>query len=806
MTHAPRNHAVTPRLDDDSDTGRWLKTRATRLHERDDVELEIDEKVGCQGQGALDAQCVRARAERCGSSGVGMAAATSPQITRCVGRVLRPRPETRVVIGGGHRKTRNAFRGNSQRVSGSGDTPTDESVGRVRDPGVEDTEDRTDAIPKHFDLDTSILLAGFAFEAYASPQGGVRDKDLDGNSTNFFDDFARSVFAGVVEVTIKNAKHLPKGDMLGSSDPYVVVSVGAGEINQVGGSNPGKGETLVPVSAAKTSTKNNTLHPTWNETLKLFIRRTGTINSTGVGNSTGSTGGGLGSTLQTQSLTLTVFDEDWGSSDDLLGRAVVSLNTLIEKASPSVLAAAKIGFAWSEDFALELDTSNATVDTKPDTDKKPPTLNVSIKFIPFNPPVSKFASRGLRNAARLLKEADANVEFVSSSGSDKTQQGASFAAKLAGAVATAAASSLDHFESEKGKKTSLENAWGMDDTNDWSVLAGERALTVRGSKKNTPAKYQKACFVENETTHTQCSVWRSPGDKTIVVAFRGTEMDSPLDFFTDVNFQLVKVDSAAGDGGDTTASSDDTSSRDDTSGDTSGADKDVRVHGGFKAAYDSVRARVFAAVDDCVSVSDSASGGDDTGGTDDDKKNGWHVFVTGHSLGGALATLFALDFVKSVKSGNRHRGVTTTMVNFGSPRVGNRGFCEEYDELVTDSIRIVNRGDLVPTLPALLGYRHVSHGVRIANGGGERALIGLAKRNDVKNVTNNSTDASSDDASDAGKIVALAERLGVVGVLGVDQETASDAVEALASLVSIDALADHFEDEYLVALREVKGF
>ena len=45
-----------------------------------------------------------------------------------------------------------------------------------------------------------------------------------------------------------------------------------------------------------------------------------------------------------------------------------------------------------------------------------------------------------------------------------------------------------------------------------------------------------------------------------------------------------------------------------------------------------------------------------------------------------------------------------------------------------------------------------------------------------------------------------------MGARGVDQETASDAVEALASLVSIDALADHFEDEYLVALREVKGF
>ena len=41
-----------------------------------------------------------------------------------------------------------------------------------------------------------------------------------------------------------------------------------------------------------------------------------------------------------------------------------------------------------------------------------------------------------------------------------------------------------------------------------------------------------------------------------------------------------------------------------------------------------------------------------------------------------------------------------------------------YNDLVPDSVRVVNGDDLVPTLPALLGYRHVDHGVRIDTDGG----------------------------------------------------------------------------------------
>lgn len=53
------------------------------------------------------------------------------------------------------------------------------------------------------------------------------------------------------------------------------------------------------------------------------------------------------------------------------------------------------------------------------------------------------------------------------------------------------------------------------------------------------------------------------------------------------------------------------------------------VHSGFLGAYDSVRNKVFRVVEQ-LTASRSA-------------EEPWTVFVTGHSLGGALATLAAYD-------------------------------------------------------------------------------------------------------------------------------------------------------------------
>jgi hypothetical protein len=59
------------------------------------------------------------------------------------------------------------------------------------------------------------------------------------------------------------------------------------------------------------------------------------------------------------------------------------------------------------------------------------------------------------------------------------------------------------------------------------------------------------------------------------------------------------------------------------------ADKDFMVHSGFLGAYDSVKNKVFRIMDQLTATRSA--------------EDPWTVFVTGHSLGGALATLAAYD-------------------------------------------------------------------------------------------------------------------------------------------------------------------
>lgn len=636
----------------------------------------------------------------------------------------------------------------------------------------DETATLKDSLPAHFDLDTSILLAGFAFEAYNSPEGGMRDEDVRGGKTAYVGDFVRDVFAGVLEVRVFSARGLPKADALGKSDPYVVLSVG---------SDDGKR----PKGSARTSTKKNTLNPRWSDddVCRLFARRD----------------------ANAQTLTLDVFDEDGfpGKEDDFLGTYTVSFADLVRSDDESVDVLDPLASALRKVPGLE---SNRRVFRGVSLEGGPGggEIDFSITFTPFNPPVREIASAGLKRAARLLREAEKNVRANEKTDA-KTTKKAFDAARVARVVAREAARRLDKIESESNRKRDESSLWAVDTTNDWSVLASERRLKVRGVDANLET-FSKACFVENEVTDTQCAVWRSRKrrDRTIVVAFRGTEMDRPLDFFTDANFKPAEFHYLDDDEPDANAERE-----------KKKAPK--LVHGGFLRAYESVRARVFAAVDDVIDAGGSKKNvvledDADERNADDDREPTWHVFVTGHSLGGALATLFACELGRSAKMGRRN--VTVTMVNFGSPRVGDGAFCDEYNAFVPDSVRVVNRGDLVPTLPALLGYRHVDHGVRVTAGADGAAA--LAAAGDARRISLSAGDASdvedektkiaieSEDASAAEKIVRLAEKLGVVGTLGVDAETAADAAEALSSLASLDALADHFEDEYLVALRAAK--
>lgn len=70
---------------------------------------------------------------------------------------------------------------------------------------------------------------------------------------------------------------------------------------------------------------------------------------------------------------------------------------------------------------------------------------------------------------------------------------------------------------------------------------------------------------------------------------------------------------------------------------------------------------------------------------------GDEVFVSGHSLGGALATLATLHigYLKNCQP---------VMYTFASPRVGNSGFAKYFKHKVSRAFRIANTEDIVPNL------------------------------------------------------------------------------------------------------------
>jgi hypothetical protein len=68
------------------------------------------------------------------------------------------------------------------------------------------------------------------------------------------------------------------------------------------------------------------------------------------------------------------------------------------------------------------------------------------------------------------------------------------------------------------------------------------------------------------------------------------------------------------------------------------------------------------------------------------------VVVTGHSKGGAMATLSAL---RLFKNGIAPGGVYT----YGAPRTGNTAFAKEYDTNIPQHRRVENTDDIVPHLP-----------------------------------------------------------------------------------------------------------
>lgn len=73
------------------------------------------------------------------------------------------------------------------------------------------------------------------------------------------------------------------------------------------------------------------------------------------------------------------------------------------------------------------------------------------------------------------------------------------------------------------------------------------------------------------------------------------------------------------------------------------------------------------------------------------------VFVTGHSLGGAIATLCALHIHLSNQISQTIALENLILYTFASPRVGDQTFAKHFETL--ECYRIANSEDIVPKIP-----------------------------------------------------------------------------------------------------------
>ena len=169
-------------------------------------------------------------------------------------------------------------------------------------------------------------------------------------------------------------------------------------------------------------------------------------------------------------------------------------------------------------------------------------------------------------------------------------------------------------------------------------------------------------WIENKKSDTQGFV--ATRDKAIYVVWRGSE--SKKDFQNDASIDKVPF---INDG--------------------------EKVHIGFKYCWESVVGDTYDAIDTALENLQ--------GETTD-------IVVCGHSLGGAVATLYA----HSIKKHYPHYNVKC--VTIGSPRVGNKTFKENYDSYEIDTLRIVHNNDLVTHTPYIRFY-HVNYQLRLDNNG-----------------------------------------------------------------------------------------
>ncbi|HIF51158.1 MAG TPA: lipase family protein [Thiotrichaceae bacterium] len=160
-------------------------------------------------------------------------------------------------------------------------------------------------------------------------------------------------------------------------------------------------------------------------------------------------------------------------------------------------------------------------------------------------------------------------------------------------------------------------------------------------------KYESLGYIDNKDTSTQVAILKIISDTpALVIVFRGT--DEIEDWHTNIHAYQTSFNNTG------------------------------KVHAGFKKAYLSIRSELFNYL----------------------KNYNIPIFITGHSLGAALATLASSEICNN----NNFDSCYT----FGSPRVGNPAFSNSIN--CAQIYRVINNCDIVTAVPldfSVIKYIHV---------------------------------------------------------------------------------------------------
>eukprot|EP00892_Ulva_mutabilis_P001936 jgi/Ulvmu1/11743/UM008_0156.1 len=536
-------------------------------------------------------------------------------------------------------------------AGGVGPSDTIASAASTRSGG-----DAADAFPPTLVLGTSIVMASAAMEAYLEPTAGQRFRNRGANGTEmqYLDcEFAQAHLGAMLHVTVKSATGFSDVDRWSKPDLFVEVSAGA--------------------SSARTTDKETQENPVFNEKLLLWP----SAPVAGVSPSGPPT------------VSVRVRDVELRGSEEV-GVGTLTLPADWETMSPldtEVEIRADGGVRGS--VTLTLDASKLSGDDDVGADAMECIAHPEVKVASG---ASDLLAQNVAVSAVLAPPVTA-IDAVAAN-----NDAAASAAVAAVSAGTAAAA--DPAPDAGGADAVPEDAVDVV-PEDRKAAIGKAKEKMKEAWRKLPEVFPDAFLMDGtpvafleSTNDTQVWVHQNKRLKQVVIAFRGTER-SIRDWVTDLRFALNSITADEETGALRTVN--DSGRRDSGWRSWLGPVAPLTrpaLHKGFYLSYRSVQPQLR----DVLAM---ITGGDPA----------WAVTTTGHSLGGALATICAYDLGTS-----RDTPYRVACHTFGCPRVGNDRFTAAYVRAVPQTFRFYNRNDLVAQVPWFAGYTHVPAELRIDAG------------------------------------------------------------------------------------------